>query len=155
MSETIEEDKLGNLFECICIPSRVSVGTSRGYQWSASTLSRTPHSAAIVSFSVGLGSLLFLALMIRTPIPQLQQIRQVPWYLFIGGVFGALMVSSAIIFIPKIGVTQFIGGIIVGQILAALALDHFGVLGIKEQPLNISRCLGAALLIIGFFLTRK
>ena len=114
-----------------------------------------PIHAAVVSFSIGLCSLIALSFMLGAPLPQLSQVKSIPWYLFVGGIFGAIMVSSAIIFIPKLGVATFIGGIIVGQLLAALLMDHFGILGLETKPIDMRRTLGASFLILGFFLTRK
>ncbi|SMF39697.1 DMT family transporter [Pseudobacteriovorax antillogorgiicola] len=114
-----------------------------------------PLQAAVISFSVGTTVLLALSLLTGESPPSLSQWRSIPWYLFIGGLLGALMVSSAILLIPKIGATSFIGGIIVGQLIAALLLDHFGVLGLDIRPINSQRILGVVLLIAGFLLTRR
>ncbi len=46
--------------------------------------------------------------------------------------------------------------LIAGQILAALVLDHFGLLGLKRIPATSSRLAGAALLLVGlFFVLRR
>jgi len=114
-----------------------------------------PIQAAVLSFCVGLSSLLFVSLLVKPTLPSTSQLMAIPPYLLIGGLFGAIMVSSAIILIPQMGATPFIGGIIVGQLLGAMTFDHFGILGLPIQAINGKRILGVLLLVAGFFLTRK
>ena len=65
------------------------------------------------------------------------------------------MVSSAIVFIPKIGLSTFVGAIIVRQIIAALLLDHFIVLGLPKKTLTVQRALGSCLLVSRYVLKRR
>ncbi len=44
---------------------------------------------------------------------------------------------------------------VVGQMLGSLAFDHFGLLGLPQQPANAMRLGGAALLVIGVVLIRS
>lgn len=114
-----------------------------------------PIQAALLSFFVGTFALTIFALALRAPLPHWDSMKSIPWYLLVGGLFGAIMVTSAIVLIPKIGAAPFIGGIIVGQLIMALSLDHFGALGLTTRPLNWQRIVGAALLVLGFIMTRK
>jgi transporter family-2 protein len=44
---------------------------------------------------------------------------------------------------------------VVGQMLGSLPFDHFGLLGLPQQPANAMRLGGAALLVIGVVLIRS
>jgi len=44
--------------------------------------------------------------------------------------------------------------IVVGQMLCSLVFDHFGLLGVPQQPASLTRLGGAALLILGVALIR-
>ena len=114
-----------------------------------------PLQSAVISFTVGTLALLLVIALIRPPMPDLERLNTAPGYLFLGGLFGALMVSSAIILIPRIGVTAFVGGIIVGQLLGATFLDHFGFFGLSPRPINTRSLCGILLLMVGFALTRR
>lgn len=56
--------------------------------------------------------------------------------LWIGGLFGALFVFSMIKLIPKIGVSSTMAGVIAGQLLLAMAIDHFGWFGLAKFGMN-------------------
>jgi bacterial/archaeal transporter family-2 protein len=45
--------------------------------------------------------------------------------------------------------------LVTGQMIAALAVDHFGWVGVQEWPIDLPRILGVALLICGVFLIRR
>ena len=114
-----------------------------------------PFQAALFSFLVGTLSLLLINLGFNKPLPKWNIIRELPWYLWLGGLFGATMVSSAVLLIPRIGATTFIGSVIVGQLVAALIIDHFGILNVPQERITPLRLLGAASLVLGFVLIKK
>ena len=114
-----------------------------------------PFQAALFSFLIGTFSLLLINLAYNKPLPKWSVVREMPWYLWLGGLFGAAMVSSAILLIPKIGATTFIGAVIVGQLLAALAIDHFGILNVPQERITPIRLFGVFSLILGFILVKK
>ena len=56
---------------------------------------------------------------------------------------------SALIIAPRLGAASYVSAIIVGIMIASLLLDHFGLVGYREQPINAIRLGGAALVVIG------
>jgi transporter family-2 protein len=56
--------------------------------------------------------------------------------------------------IPRLGAATVLALIVVGQMLGSLTLDHFGILGIPQHPVNPTRLAGAGLLIAGVVLIR-
>ena len=44
---------------------------------------------------------------------------------------------------------------ITGQMLASVAFDHFGWLGLAQRPVDVPRLIGVALLIGGVVLIRR
>ncbi|HNB73268.1 MAG TPA: DMT family transporter [Acidobacteriota bacterium] len=117
-----------------------------------------PFYSSLISFVVGTVALLVIAL-ISNATGQTGNWRgatQAPSWLLIGGVLGAIYVTSAILAIPKIGAGSVATSLIVGQLLAALMLDHFGWIGLPRFELTGSRIFGAGLLILGlWFIQRK
>jgi bacterial/archaeal transporter family-2 protein len=61
----------------------------------------------------------------------------------------------SIITIPKLGGAAYLALLVTGQMIAALAVDHFGWLGVEERPVDLPRMLGVALLIGGVVLIRR
>jgi transporter family-2 protein len=76
----------------------------------------------------------------------------VPWYYFVGGVLGAAYISTVIFTVATLGAGGITAATIAGQLTASIALDHFGALGLQQQPITVQRLIGAGLLGIGTFL---
>jgi len=113
-----------------------------------------PMQAALVSFIVGTLSLAVYVL------PQRQSWSFTgegsrPWWIWTGGLLGAYVVTALIILAPRLGASLSIALVVTGQMITALILDHFGLLGFPQQKIGPLRILGAALLIAGVVLIRK
>lgn len=116
----------------------------------------SPLRAGLVSFTAGAATLICLLLATRTGPPSAAQIAQTPPHLWIvGGMLGAFFVTAAIWAAPKLGVTSYFGLVIAAQLIAALALDHFGALGLAERALTPTRMLGVGLLIGGAIIVNR
>jgi len=74
---------------------------------------------------------------------------EAPWYAFLGGIVGVGIIYLVVVSIPKVGVANATTAIIVGQVLAALSIDHFGLFGLQRMPCNWCQLLGLGLLAIG------
>lgn len=116
--------------------------------------SGSPVVAAFISFFVGtiaLGALV-AATSGRVFTPEL---RDVPWYAWVGGLYGAVFVAVAAFAAPRIGIGVLLTAAIAGQLLAALILDHYGFFGLPRQPVNLTRIAGVALVLAGAALVRR
>ena len=116
--------------------------------------SGSPVVAAFISFFVGtiaLGALV-PATSGRVFTPEL---RDVPWYAWAGGLYGAVFVAVAAFAAPRIGVGVLLTAAIAGQLIAALILDHYGFFGLPRQPLNLTRIAGVTLVLAGAMLVRR
>ncbi|MBL8866958.1 MAG: DMT family transporter [Gemmataceae bacterium] len=92
-------------------------------------------------------SLVLLAL--RPSAPSGEQIRQTEWWNWIGGPLGALIVLAGAALTRELGAAAFIALVVAGQLICSLALDHFALMGLKEQPITPARVLGALLVVAG------
>jgi transporter family-2 protein len=72
-----------------------------------------------------------------------------PWTLYLGGVFGFVIVASLTVVFPKIGAAYAIALMVGGQCLAALVVDHYGLIGMPREPMTLQRLVGAALVAAG------
>lgn len=114
----------------------------------------TPFMAAFVSFATGTLFLLIINLFtgFQTQALSLQNIQRSSWWMWTGGMLGAIFICSVIIIAPKIGPTKLFGLIIASQLMFSVIVDHFGLLGFDQQPINIRKLLGVLMLIGGSFL---
>jgi bacterial/archaeal transporter family-2 protein len=77
-----------------------------------------------------------------------------PWFLYIGGVCGFTVILSLAFVFPKIGAGLAVAVLVLGQGAAALAIDHFGILGMPKEPLTLARLAGLLFLASGIALIR-
>ena len=114
----------------------------------------SPMLAAIVNFVVGLAGLVIVALASGarwTP----GSAAAVPAWAWFGGLLGAAYVASTTVLGPRLGAAPLLALTLAGQMAAALAVDHYGVIGFPQSPLTASRLLGAALLVAGVLLIMR
>jgi bacterial/archaeal transporter family-2 protein len=114
----------------------------------------SPVLAALISFAVGTVALLAVWSASNNR-PALASFAGLPWYAWIGGLYGATFVAVAAYAAPRIGIASLITIGIAGQIAMALCLDHFGALGLPREPINLGRIGGALLVIGGVILVRR
>ena len=114
----------------------------------------SPILAALISFAVGTAALLVVWLGSGNR-PATAPFAGLPWYAWIGGLYGAMFVTVAAYAAPKIGLAALITIGIAGQIAMALLMDHVGALGLPREPINWGRALGAILVIAGVVLVRR
>lgn len=108
--------------------------------------------AATISFSVGTVVLFTLAL-ISGQLVAGAGWRSIPLlYWVMGGLIGAAFVSSVIFLAPRIGIASLLSFAIAGQLLSAVIIDHFGLVGAIERSFTLMRAAGLALLVIGALL---
>jgi transporter family-2 protein len=87
--------------------------------------------------------------LIRPSAPSADALRQTPWWNWIGGPLGALIVLAGATLVSELGAALFIASVVAGQLLCSLLLDHFALLGLPEQPLTPGRMIGALLVVTG------
>ena len=116
--------------------------------------SGSPIIAAFISFVVG--TIALGAFVARNPGGLFTaELRSVPWLAWIGGLYGALFVAVAAFGAPRIGVGPLLTAAIAGQLLAAIILDHYGLLGLARQPVSIEKIGGVLLVLLGAWLVRR
>lgn len=114
----------------------------------------SPVNAAFVSFAVGTAVLGLMAVLFQTR-PDMVAARSLPWYAWIGGLYGVVFVIAATWGVPRLGVALTITLMVAGQLLISLILDHFGAFGAPQQPINLGRLAGVALVIGGVIMVRR
>ena len=114
----------------------------------------SPLLAALISFAVGTLAL-FAAWLASGSRPGAAAFAGLPWYAWMGGVYGATYVAIAAYAAPRLGLASLITIVIAGQIVMALGLDHAGALGLPRAPVNPARIVGALLVVAGVVLVRR
>ncbi len=75
-----------------------------------------------------------------------------PWYTFLGGVLGVVIIFTVAAAIPRAGVANATTAIIVAQLTSAMIIDHCGWFGLQAIPFNWFKGAGLVLLAVGAYL---
>ena len=122
-------------------------------------LSRALHGnvpfAAFTLFAVALTATAAAVLVSGAQVPAAAELRVVPWWSLVGGLIVAFYVFSITFLAPRIGVGDAIALIVTGQVMAALTIDHFGLMRSLVVPLTSARAAGAVLMVLGVYLALR
>jgi transporter family-2 protein len=113
-----------------------------------------PVYGTLFSVCVSAVTMLTIALAMRLPGPDLRSAFGLPPLTLTGGIIGAFVVLSALMAAPRLGAATTVALFIAGQLMGSLLIDHYGLLGVPEQPLDLVRIAGVACLATGVVLIR-
>lgn len=108
--------------------------------------------AAFIAFALGLIFITIINLLFGSSLPRLENLQQAPFWVWFGGIIGAIMVLLSIYAVPKIGVAAYMSAAICGQLIAAIIFDHFGLFGLVANPINGLKITGVCLMLLGLSL---
>lgn len=112
----------------------------------------SPFVASFISFFVGTIFLSIVTLLTKhTLLIPAEVFTASPWWLWTGGLLGVIGLTGNILLFPKLGGVQTVILPILGQILASMMIDHFGLFGSPVILFSLIRALGVLLLILGMF----
>jgi len=77
------------------------------------------------------------------------QLKNIPWYLYIGGILAIIITYGVMLSIPRLGVAVATTSIVAAQVMTASAIDHFGLFGLEKVPFSWIRFAGIIFLAIG------
>jgi transporter family-2 protein len=114
----------------------------------------SPVRAAFVSFLTGTILLAVAAALVLKPLPSSGRLGHAPWWVWVGGAFGAFYVVASIVSAPRLGAATVVAVILAGQSLASVVVDHFGWVGFEPKQVSAGRIGGMALVFAGAALVR-
>jgi len=114
----------------------------------------SPVLAAIVNFVIGLAALVVVAVASGARWAP-GSTATIPAWAWFGGLLGAAYVAATTVLGPRLGAAALLALTLGGQMLAALVVDHYGVIGFPQSPVTPTRVLGAALLVVGVLLIMR
>ncbi|MEL7161098.1 MAG: DMT family transporter [Bacteroidota bacterium] len=115
---------------------------------------KSPLFGTLISFAVGTVGLLLYLLLARANWADLREGFHLPWYYWTGGILGIVYVAGIIVLAPRLGVALTFGLTVAAQMAFSVIMDHYGWLGVPENPINWMRVLGVSLIIGGVVLVR-
>lgn len=130
----------------------VSIGVQAAVNGSLGAKTSSLVSAAL-SFLTGTAMLIVVVLLLGGG--DVFAVKEVPAWQLLAAVCGVLFISIMVYVVPKIGVTSTTVTIIVGQLTASLAIDHFGWFHTEVNSFSLKRLLGVILLLGSLYFVYK
>jgi transporter family-2 protein len=118
--------------------ANVQLAAALGNPVGASALQLTIAAALLIALAAVAGGLGAAGLLVEAD----------PWHL-VGGLGSALYITAGILLFPRLGAVVTVGLFVAGQMLASLALDGFGALGVTREPVDATAVAGAAAVLAG------
>lgn len=112
-----------------------------------------PAAAATILFSVAfLGS---ATVWLATGAQGMGMAASAPKHLFLAGLLVAFYVLSVTWIAPRFGVGNAVFFVLLGQLISAAAIDHFGLFGARISPLTLTRAAGITVMALGVWITQR
>jgi len=143
------------LFYLLPIFAGIAITVQSGINSQLRAVIQHPVMAAFISFLVGTVALALLLLFSKDVLPELGQYSNAKWYQYTGGLLGAFVVTVTLIAVSQIGAANMFVLIIAGQLTTAVVMDHFGVLGVRENPMNMQKLIGIILVVCGAYIVNR
>jgi bacterial/archaeal transporter family-2 protein len=131
------------LFASLSIVAGSLLAVQAGANTQLSKAIGSPFAATLLQLTVGALALTLVA-WLTGMLGVVADLRNVPWWHVIGGMASAFYVISTILLFPRLGAVVSIGLFIAGQVLASLALDGFGLLGVPTKPIDAAMVVGTS-----------
>lgn len=147
MSETLR-DPIVMLLAGIGIPIFAALNAQLGARLGS------PALAALVFAVVAFSSIFLYRAVLGSTVPASELLHQ-PAHLFLGGVLFAFYILSITTIAPRFGVGNAVFFVLLGQILSAGMIDHFGLFGAVRSPISMMRAAGMATMAAGLFMIQK
>jgi bacterial/archaeal transporter family-2 protein len=145
---------LNVMFYLLVVAAGVSVALQQVLNANLRIELGSPWWAGFISYFIGTVVMLAVAITSGGPWLSGAMAAHTNWFTWTGGIFGTVFIATAILMVPRLGAAATLALIVVGQMLASLAFDQFGLLGLPQRSASLTRLAGAAFLILGVALIR-
>lgn len=112
----------------------------------------SPFLASMISFIVGVIFLIVTIAVSGAPLSiSVELFLSQPVYIWLGGICGALALTTNILLFPKLGSVQTSIMPILGMTLMSMLIDHYGWFNSTYYSFGLNRIIGVLLILIGVF----
>ena len=102
--------------------------------------------SVVIIHAIGLIAILIVAAIKKEKIVIKEAI---PFYLFLGGIFGVMLTLVNVITIGSIGVALTTALAVFGQLVFSSLVDHFGLFGLTKYEFNPKKLVGLFIVFVG------
>ena len=142
------------LLSLLALGAGISVAVQQVLNGNLRAALNSPGWAGLVSYLGGLLTMVVVLVVRREPVPSWNLVTATPWWAWSGGLLGGVFILLMILLLPSLGAATLLALVVAGQMIAGIAMDHFGVFGLPAHPVSVSRLIGIALVIGGVLLIK-
>ena len=102
--------------------------------------------SVVIIHAIGLIAILIVAAIKKEKIVIKEAI---PFYLFLGGIFGVMLTLVNVITIGSIGVALTTALAVFGQLVFSSLVEHFGLFGLTKYEFNPKKLVGLLIVFVG------
>lgn len=114
----------------------------------------SPYAATFILFGVGF-LLAGAVMLVSGGFPAAEKFRGISPHYYLGAAFVVFYICAITWAGPKIGIGNAVFFVLLGQLIAAAAIDHWGLWGAVQSAITPKRVLGIAVMALGVYLARK
>ena len=112
-----------------------------------------PFAAGAILFTVAM-LVTMVVVSLTSGFGPIAQATGAPPHLFLAGALVAFYVLSITFVAPRFGVGNAVFFVLLGQLISAAAIDHFGLFGAQISPLSLTRAAGIGIMAMGVWVTQ-
>lgn len=132
----------------------LSASITGAYAQLASIVGNPVQATTVAFFVATVALLLFCTCMGKTQLVGKAFSRNYPWWMWMGGLCGAIIVFGNAWLVPKVGVGAFTMALLVGQLGLSMLMEHRGWLGAPRKQITWPQIVGILLMLAGVALIR-
>ena len=132
----------------------LSASITGAYAQLASIVGNPVQATTVAFFVATMALLLFCTCLGKTQLVGKALSREYPWWMWTGGLCGAIIVFGNAWLVPKVGVGVFSMALLVGQLALSMLMEHNGWLGAPRKRITWPQALGILLMLAGVALIR-
>ena len=132
----------------------LSASITGAYAQLASIVGNPVQATTVAFFVATMALLLFCTCLGKTQLVAKACSRSYPWWMWTGGLCGAIIVFGNAWLVPKVGVGVFTMALLVGQLALSMLMEHNGWLGAPRKRISWHQILGIILMLAGVALIR-
>ena len=123
--------------------------------WNAGLGARIENPIGAVLILCIVALVLCSALLAFVGLPDLSGARSIPPIYFLAGSLFILYMASITFAAPRIGLANAVFYVLLGQLISAAIIDHFGWWDTIQSPITLKRVAGILIMVVGIYLARK
>jgi bacterial/archaeal transporter family-2 protein len=105
-----------------------------------------------VFMTYGSGGLLISLILLAMRGGNLKEWVNVPWYAFLAGVVGLIIIGTISYTVPRLGLVTAFTILVATQFIGGALIDHWGLMGAEVRLLDLPKLIGIGVVLVGIWL---